>query len=166
MCQARQRPQGILCVLPRAITKHGANPAGKIHSGLLEKSISQTAGAASMDRSRGAAFQNAPAVFGGCIVSTIMSNARKSSEIERFRNFSFLCLAIVQAQYFARRPSEQPFRTGIAPGSMDCSWEFLLFFYKLCDMIKEGFCIDYGDPHSSERKKETRRRQIWVSSLR
>ncbi len=32
-------PQGILCVLPRAITKHGANPAGKIHSGLLEKSI-------------------------------------------------------------------------------------------------------------------------------
>ncbi len=30
LCQARHRPQGILCVLPRAITKHAANPAAKI----------------------------------------------------------------------------------------------------------------------------------------
>ena len=37
--QARQRPQGILCVLPRPITQHGANLAGKILSGLLEKSM-------------------------------------------------------------------------------------------------------------------------------
>ena len=39
LCQARHRPQGILCALPRTITKHGANPAAKIVLFLLDNSI-------------------------------------------------------------------------------------------------------------------------------
>ena len=34
MTRARQRLSAILCVLSKAITKHGTNLTGKLHSGL------------------------------------------------------------------------------------------------------------------------------------